>query len=87
VTSDPPPLPSPVTPTRKKSLWKPILITMVCSFFLAFGTCFVALGAKNGIAMDKLLDIALAFFGAFALSVVIAIFYGLVRLDRKYRKR
>ena len=75
-----PPRALPEEPARRSTL-KPILITMLCSFVLAGGSCFAALGTFNlnspggwwGFFMTVFLLTALTFITACLLLIVRAV--------------
>jgi hypothetical protein len=83
------PLPPDPSPAPKRSLWKPIGITLLGSFVLAFSTCAGGF-ALDGRATKTLgaffIYAGLLFLGIFVLTSFVAVIYFIIWLVQKARQ-
>ena len=84
------PLSTDPSPAPKRSLWKPIGITLLGSFILAFSTCAGGF-ALNGGRATKILGAfffyaGLLFFGIFVLTSFVAVIYFIIWLVQRARQ-
>jgi heme/copper-type cytochrome/quinol oxidase subunit 2 len=70
-----------------RSLWKPIVTTILASLALAFSTCVISAQFWEGALSRVLWSIYTVFISIFLCSVVVAAVYFLVRILRKARSK
>ena len=83
------PLPPDPSPAPKRSLWKPIGITLLGSFILAFSTCAggFALDGRATKTLGAFFTYAgLLFLGIFVLTSFVAVIYFIIWLVQKARQ-